>query len=330
MISVIVPVYNVERYLRECVDSILNQTYEDFEVLLVDDGSTDGSGNICDEYASKDKRVRVIHKPNGGVSSARNIGLDNARGAWLTFCDSDDFVGPDYILNLIGGVERPEIDLVFNYAVVQSNGVAIPEKYPEKTISVNNLDDLFLNNDLIWHTSTWSKLFNKQIIADAGLRYCEDVHIGEDAIFLFSYLLNCREIKVVCTCDYHYIIRNDQSLTRRLNTFKSENKGYEAINKTVLNLETKFKLSQKSLNKLRWLQGTYARRVLLALYDDSVCSAYRIKILCDMDYSNYLFYVNEDSLQGKLYQLLLKKRYFRVYDFIRKTICRFRRQNTRR
>ena len=96
-ISVIVPVYNTEKYLRRCVDSILAQTYTDFELLLVNDGSTDGSGAICDEYATRDQRVRVFHKNNGGVSSARNLGLDNACGEWITFADSDDYVYPNWL-----------------------------------------------------------------------------------------------------------------------------------------------------------------------------------------------------------------------------------------
>ena len=91
-ISVIVPVYNTEKYLHRCIDSILAQTFTDFELLLIDDGSTDNSGTICDEYATKDSRVRVFHKKNGGVSSARNLGVDNAKGEWVTFVDSDDCV----------------------------------------------------------------------------------------------------------------------------------------------------------------------------------------------------------------------------------------------
>ena len=95
MISVIVPVYNVERYIRQCVESILEQTYADLEIILVDDGSTDGSGSICDEYKLKDNRVVVIHKCNGGLSEARNAGLDIARGEYIGFVDSDDYIEPD-------------------------------------------------------------------------------------------------------------------------------------------------------------------------------------------------------------------------------------------
>ena len=99
-ISVIVPVYNTEKYLHRCVDSILAQTFTDFELLLIDDGSTDSSGAICDESAQKDSRVRVFHKENGGVSSARNLGLDKAKGKWVTFVDSDDWIKESFLNKL--------------------------------------------------------------------------------------------------------------------------------------------------------------------------------------------------------------------------------------
>ena len=100
-ISVIIPVYNAESTLRRCVDSVLAQTYTDFECLLIDDGSTDKSGEMCDEYAAKDSRVRVFHKENGGVSSARNVGLDNAKGEWITFLDSDDYIEEEFLGSIV-------------------------------------------------------------------------------------------------------------------------------------------------------------------------------------------------------------------------------------
>ena len=100
-ISVIVPVYNTEKYLRRCIDSILNQTYEALEVILVDDGSTDGSGAVCDEYAEKDARVRAIHQKNGGISAARNAGIDAASGQYIAFIDSDDYVTGDMLAELL-------------------------------------------------------------------------------------------------------------------------------------------------------------------------------------------------------------------------------------
>ncbi len=110
-ISIIVPVYKVEPYLRKCVDSILAQTFTDFEVILVDDGSPDNSGKICDEYASKDSRVRVIHKENGGLSSARNAGIDVARGKYLGFVDSDDYIEKDMYELLYDNIVKEQADL---------------------------------------------------------------------------------------------------------------------------------------------------------------------------------------------------------------------------
>lgn len=115
-ISVIIPVYNTESTLHKCVDSILNQSYEDWELLLIDDGSKDHSAFICDEYAQQDKRIKVFHKENGGVSSARNIGIDNAEGKWITFIDSDDWVERNYLSNLY---QNDENDIVASYYVAE-------------------------------------------------------------------------------------------------------------------------------------------------------------------------------------------------------------------
>ena len=104
LISVIVPVYNVEKYLNKCIDSIINQTYKNLEIILVDDGSQDSSGKICDEYTKKDNRIKVIHKENGGVSSARNIGLNNATGEWIAFIDADDWVDEEYLQTLFNRI----------------------------------------------------------------------------------------------------------------------------------------------------------------------------------------------------------------------------------
>ena len=113
MVSVIIPVYNVEKYLEECVDSVLAQTYTDWEAILVDDGATDSSGRMCDAYAAKDPRIRVIHRENGGLSAARNTGLKAARGEYVYFLDSDDYIEPDTLALLLETAEREQADVVF-------------------------------------------------------------------------------------------------------------------------------------------------------------------------------------------------------------------------
>ena len=148
-ISVIVPVYKVEPYLRRCVDSILNQTFTDFELILVDDGSPDNCPAICDEYAEKDKRVRVIHKENGGLSSARNAGIDLAFASsdsrWLSFIDSDDWVHPEYLSRLRNAAENKEITAVCGY--IKTNGEAPIINEEDLRVSVYDTDDFFINHN---------------------------------------------------------------------------------------------------------------------------------------------------------------------------------------
>lgn len=191
-ISVIVPVYNAEKTLRQCVDSILVQDFKDFELLLVDDGSKDGSPAICDEYAEKDARVRVFHKENGGVSSARNVGLDNAKGEWITFIDSDDFITNGYFDGVVG---RKEDLLIIPY-VWYKNGKESPDNRLNNYHLVSEDDEIrqFLN--LFLTTMIFRgphAKFYKMILLD-GIQFDESMKVGEDACFVHQYLLNCSSI----------------------------------------------------------------------------------------------------------------------------------------
>ena len=142
-ISVIVPVYNVEKYLRRCIDSILSQTFSDFELLLIDDGSKDKSGEICDEYAAKDARVRVFHKENGGVSSARNLGLDNAKGDWITFSDSDDELLPD-AFEAVCGYMHEGIDMIkTGYQILNEHNQIMETHLCDKTMVIDCKEKMF-------------------------------------------------------------------------------------------------------------------------------------------------------------------------------------------
>lgn len=179
-ISVIVPVYNAERWLGRCIDSILAQTFTDFELLLVDDGSRDSSGAICDRYAAADPRVRVFHKPNGGASSARNEGLDNARGEWITFVDSDDWIETDTIELLINKAEQEKADIVFC-----DFWFDYPDRKVEKKLCNWNKSRKEGLQEYIATTWTclWGSLQKKRLYDDNNLRseesisYCEDFHL---------------------------------------------------------------------------------------------------------------------------------------------------------
>ncbi len=205
LISVVVPVYNVEGYLSATVDSLLAQSYENIEILLVDDGSTDNSPAVCDEYASRDSRVRVIHKQNGGVSSARNAALDIARGEYIAFCDSDDTVEPDIY-------ERLYKSLVENEADISVCGFSFI--YPDKKISsdrgnIINLDcEQALSGMLIgrhFEGHLWNKLFLRSLIGD--IRMDTDIHVYEDLLFVFSVMMRAGRVCYDSTPCYNYYMR---------------------------------------------------------------------------------------------------------------------------
>ena len=169
-ISIIVPVYQVEKYIRQCIDSILAQTFTDFELILVDDGSKDNSGKICDEYAEKDKRIRVIHKENGGLSDARNKGLDNASGNYFMFVDGDDYIAPNMAECLYKKIFEAKADIaVCNYRYIfESDGEK--DFATENKAEVLNSNEIFYNrknerNYGFW-TVAWNKLYKREKICD--------------------------------------------------------------------------------------------------------------------------------------------------------------------
>ena len=147
LISVIVPVYNVEKYLKKCIQSIINQTYKNLEIILVDDGSSDNSGKICDEFAQKDNRIKVIHKTNGGLSDARNAGLDVMSGEWVSFVDSDDFVSPYYIENLHYLVNKYDVDMAITSFVrfFNENTKLSSNKISNQEVLIHNPDEAIKN-----------------------------------------------------------------------------------------------------------------------------------------------------------------------------------------
>src|SRR5690554_115364 len=199
-ISVIIPVYNAEEYLDECITSVLNQCYTDFELLLIDDGSTDRSGEICDGFAIKDSRVTVFHKKNGGVSSARNLGLKNASGEWVTFVDSDDFISENYFQPTLDFSEQ-------DYIIVNSNEIIGTEKKEFRCYQLKKilLDDFFNNYNLFKDFSTpWGKFYKKSIIDKNNILFDEDLDLGEDVIFNLSFLINCKNIGLSNVTEYNY------------------------------------------------------------------------------------------------------------------------------
>lgn len=215
-VSVIVPVYQVEAYLPRCVDSILAQTFRDFELILVDDGTQDGCPAIMEAYARRDARIRQIHKENGGLSSARNAGLDVARGELIAFVDSDDYIEPDMLADAVAAADRNAAELViWNYRLVDEAG---PHgAYLPMRSEVIDLEKLGLANYLyrywmpyVHGQEAWCRLYRRAIIEREGLRYAPNREIfAEDTLFSAMYLMHVHTIAALEKPYVNYVQRGD-------------------------------------------------------------------------------------------------------------------------
>ena len=230
-ISIIIPVYNAIHCLSQCLDSIFNQTVSNYEVILVDDGSQDGSSEICDEYAKQDKRIIVIHKENGGVSSARNRGIEVCTGDYILFVDSDDFLSEDYIESFLKYGDINNTIVIEGCTVHETNKTRyyrIIEKQYGKTDFSNAISD----NELFKHGSPYGKLYISSIIKENNIRFIESIHNYEDLLFFLEYLEYIDIIKLSSDVGYHYNVFNGV-LHSRINDFESESLLFdEYVNKT--------------------------------------------------------------------------------------------------
>ncbi len=215
MISIICPVYNCSSYLKTLVDSIIVQSYKDWELILIDDGSTDSSGLLCDEYSSIDKRVRVIHQENGGVSSARNTGIKAASGSFLYFADSDDELFPDCLSVLVGNMQQ-NVDLVTGSYERYVDGVLRPEKVSRDNFVLSPKDyfDVIttLPNAHFCERYLWTKLFRASLVKERSILFDESLFYGEDVHFLFNYVVSCNENNTIVGINhlvYKYYRRSD-------------------------------------------------------------------------------------------------------------------------
>lgn len=218
IISIIVPVYNVERYLERCINSILNQTFKNFELILVDDGSTDKSGEICDSFAGYDKRIRVIHKKNGGLSSARNVGLDVSIGKYIGFVDSDDWIDEFMYEKLYRNMIKTKSDIVIcNFSRVYEENLNMVKSniYNNKVRVFNNIETLEqLYNDKYIFVVAWNKLYKKELFDE--IKYKEGV-ICEDE-FIAPYLLyKCKRTAYIPDSLYYYYQREGSIINSKFN-----------------------------------------------------------------------------------------------------------------
>lgn len=231
IISIIIPVYNVENHLKQCIESVINQTYKELEIIIIDDGSKDSSGKICDEYAEKDKRIKVIHKENGGISKARNTGLDIATGKYIMFIDSDDFFEENTCELLYNEIENKNADYVIgNYRHTSHDS----KNWSYPLFNVEDIDSNFKvsikdykKSIYVLNSVIWNKIYKRDFIEEHNLRFIEGV-MAEDAIFaiyfytnsdngyyikdvIYNYRQNDEKKSLSTTCTKEYFIQQDKA-----------------------------------------------------------------------------------------------------------------------
>lgn len=210
MISVVVSIYNMEEYLYKCVESLLNQTYQNYEILLIDDGSTDNCGKICDEFEAKEEKIKTVHKQNGGVSSARNCGIKQAKGEWIVFPDPDDWVEPNYLQKLIDIQIKNDADLSIcghYYSDKVWNKTAKPE------VMNNEKAMEYLMYPNYFSGYSWNKLYSLNLIIKNNLFFDEELGMIQDLHFNVRYFQFCNKIAYDPEPVYHYVIHDSLSVS---------------------------------------------------------------------------------------------------------------------
>ena len=262
MISVIVPVYQAEKYLRQCLDIIQQQSYQDWECIVVDDGSTDGSAAICDEYATKDSRFKLVHQNNAGVSVARNKGLQLAQGNWITFCDADDRLHGDALEYFIDEAVEG-VDMVMAGYDLVKNGqtkVFIDEEKRECIGRERALMMIYQSAWFPYQGYLWNKCYRKDLIAAHHLRFDERIYFNEDRLFVTQYLCHTTG-KTVYSSKIVYDHRlHDGSAMSSLNKgynikFLTDMRGYAGMRKSI--------------------RSIHPSKELLALADEGILISYR-------------------------------------------------------
>ena len=260
-ISIIVPVYNSEQYLCRCLDSIIKQTYKNLEILLIDDGSTDNSSSICDDYSNKDNRIKAVHKSNGGVSSARNTGIEMSTGEYISFIDSDDFIELDFYEKMYSNIIKYDADAVkCTYDFYLENGSFRDHQghFDDTLFDFSNRDDLYHFLDMITRFDVSAEnvtyLFKSKLLKLH--KYDSNISYGEDLLFIISVLSSCSKVYFFYDKLYHYYVNSSGACQNKKYVIRN-------INDTIkVNKELKNIIDDSFYNNTCFLSGITIYRII--------------------------------------------------------------------
>lgn len=300
LISIVVPVYGVEGYLDRCITSILMQTYCNFELILVDDGSRDASGRICDEYAMNDSRIIVIHKKNGGLSDARNAGIDISKGKYITFIDSDDYVENDYLEVLHKAIKKNNSDIsICSYQSVYENGKILKqnENYCKVLSPEEMCEEILYQTN--FNVSAWAKMYKIELFSN--IRYPVG-KIFEDAFTTYKLILKSKSISVDLKICYNYMIRGESILTSSF----SEKKltlidAYDEMGKEILKKYPNLKMA---VNRSKLYANISTLRQMIFIDERLIKKEKVIQKYIRKNYK-YILYNKKSSFRDKIAVILI-------------------------
>lgn len=328
-ISVIVPVYNAERYLHSCIESIIAQTFSDFELLLINDGSKDNSGDICNKYVEKDSRIRVFHKENGGVSSARNVGLDNARGEWVAFVDSDDTLDINFIQKSLYNI--PDfVDIVFLSWAKKKKGKVVYEKIlPDVVYDSNNLHKAFCETDIVYMGIPWGRIYKMDVIKKYKIHFDISLPISEDRLFFYEYIIHSHGILLSSYIGYFFRITYN-GLSSKKHSQKLNELRINKLNIAVKKIKENYELSPKEYFPF-WFQQLIYLSLLMSASVKRIFNPFTRYILYKRIFYSHFdcqFYTEAKSeMREYIYEkigtkfVLLLKNQFALYEIY--NICNY-------
>ncbi|MGL5682156.1 MAG: glycosyltransferase family 2 protein [Marinifilaceae bacterium] len=321
LFTIILPAYNAEKTISKCIDSVLNQTFTNYELIIVNDGSTDTTGSICDCYKS-DSRVKVIHTLNGGVSRARNLALRHALGQWICFIDADDYVLPQHLSDYLALIEtHGNNKLLFQGYWLQKGQSPLVKIGPDSTIQDANVAKTFV--DIHFKTPlfgyAWSKIFCREKLIENGITFQEDRQLWEDLLFTLDYLMTCDGIIIGQAANYVYKFDTPGSLRTRKYSYQQTRSLHREVNRKIARIrniesyQNEFKAirmvnAYNGVMHLLYEKGTFTIadkcRLLNAYRNDAIGSILRIRF---NTLKSYMLYYSLIILPSSLTLYLFKK-----------------------
>lgn len=311
-LSIIIPVYNSDQYLHECLDSVRSQTFSDFEVWLIDDGSKDNSGKICDEYVKNDFRFHVIHQKNGGVSQARNVGITKARGKKIAFVDSDDTLLPTCFQRLMEQSVNDVGIVIAGYGGERKTNIVKEDVILEG----EEMKRYFIENGIFSQSGPCQKIFLTSVIRNNNIFFPVDVHMGEDMIFFVKYMNCVNSAALVASNEYH-VRSHEGSLSTKYYSYESERKCFDIWHSEISIFVTDIHYSETEKEKAVWKTRTLGTflRTLECLYKANTDFTFvdKLKILNSISDNNidaFLKYYKPKKFSSVIMKILIK---FKLY-----------------